>query len=355
MASDDSSLSSAEHVTKISALEFNDPLYLHSSDTSGASLITQKLKGTENYKEGQWDRCNSVVLTWILVSLSEDVYNGQIFSKSAETVWNELKETYDKVDASVTFNLYQQINSCSQFGLSLSDYYHKLNAMWRQFDEMVKIDDVVSANKSFQDHCKFLKLMQFLMGLDDVYTPIRSHILTSDHVPSVKVAFSIISWDESHRMHSENIHNAKSQPTAFVSKTGFNNNKKRFKNPPLKCTNCNMLGHIVDRCYELIGYPPGYIKKPFNQGSPRFNSNNCSTDKKDGCSSSVQLTSDQIMKLLSLIKDQPCVGNLDANMAGTFVNNNTLFNGNFNLFFSTNCMNTSEKFSNGWIIDSGAN
>ncbi|XP_071714419.1 uncharacterized protein [Rutidosis leptorrhynchoides] len=144
MASDTKSNTS---VTKISKLEFNDPLYLHPSDTPGASLITQKLKATENYNVwsramklalqtknklgfidgscpryeyedddvllGQWDRCNSVVLTRILLSLSEDVYNGQIFSKTAESVWSESKETYDKIDASVTFNLYQKINSCS--------------------------------------------------------------------------------------------------------------------------------------------------------------------------------------------------------------------------------------------------
>ncbi|XP_071739357.1 uncharacterized protein [Rutidosis leptorrhynchoides] len=191
--SDDSSVSSVG-ITKISKLEFNDPLYLHPSDTSGASLITQKYEYEDDeVLLGQWDRCNSVVLTWILMSLSEDVYNGQIFSKTAEYVWNELKETYDKIDASVTFNLCQKINSCSQSGKSLSDYYHKLNAMWRQFDDMIKINDMVSANKSFQEHNQFLKLMQFLMGLDDVYVPIRSQILTSDPVPSVKTAFSTIS------------------------------------------------------------------------------------------------------------------------------------------------------------------
>ncbi|XP_071704621.1 uncharacterized protein [Rutidosis leptorrhynchoides] len=273
-------------------------------DSSGAPLITQKLKGTENYNVwscalklalqtknklgfidgsrarfeyedddvllGQWDRCNSVMLTWILMSLSEDVYNGQIFSKTVESVGTELKETYDKIDASVTFNLYQNINSCSQAGQPLSDYYHKLNAMWRQFDDMIKIDDIVSANKSFQEHNQFLKLMQFLMGLDDVYVPIRSQILISDPVLNVKTAFSIISRDESHRLHSNN--SVKNQSSAFVSKTsntsnnnsGYNN-KKKYRNPPLKCTNCNMLGHTVD-----------------------------------SSGSSVQLTSDQIMKLLSL-------------------------------------------------------
>ncbi|XP_071695604.1 uncharacterized protein [Rutidosis leptorrhynchoides] len=193
--SDDSSVSSVG-ITKISKLEFNDPLYLHPIDTSGASLITQKLKGTENYNV--WSCAMKLALrTKNKLGFIDDVYNGQFFCKTAESIWSELKETYDKVDASVTFNLYQKFNSCSQSGQPLPDYYHNLNAMWRQFDDMIKIDDIVSANKSFQEHDQFLKLMQFLMGLDDVYVPIRSQILTSDPVPYVKTAFYIISRDES--------------------------------------------------------------------------------------------------------------------------------------------------------------
>ncbi|XP_071719254.1 uncharacterized protein [Rutidosis leptorrhynchoides] len=209
----ESGSTSSSSVTKISKLEFNDPFYMHPSDTSALQTNNKLgfIDGTcvrFEYEDdevllGQWDRCNLVVLTWILMSLSEDVYNGQIFSKTAESDWSELKETCDKVDASVTFNLYQKINSCTQSGQSLFDYYHKLNAMWRQFDDMIKFDDIVSANKSFPEHSQFLKLMQFLMRLDDVYTPIRSHILTSDHVPSVKIAFSITSRD---LWHSNNTH-----------------------------------------------------------------------------------------------------------------------------------------------------
>ncbi|XP_071687667.1 uncharacterized protein [Rutidosis leptorrhynchoides] len=107
-------------VTLINKLDFRDPLYLHASDTSGTSLISIKLKGTENYsvwsraltlalntknKKGfidgtcerntyaddevllnQWDRCNAVVLTWILTSISDELYLGQIFSNDASVV-----------------------------------------------------------------------------------------------------------------------------------------------------------------------------------------------------------------------------------------------------------------------------
>ncbi|GJW31157.1 hypothetical protein Tco_0051189 [Tanacetum coccineum] len=117
----------------------------------------------------QWDRCNVVVLNWILSSLSQDVYLGHVFSNNAATVCRELQETYDRVDGSIVFNLMQKINSFKQ------------------------------ARNELFDHAKLLKLMQFLMGLDDVYQPIRSSIMTREILPEAKDAFLIISREESHR------------------------------------------------------------------------------------------------------------------------------------------------------------
>lgn len=146
-------------VTRVDKLDGSDPLYLHASDSSNLTIVNVKLKGTENYtlwansmtlalqvknKLGfidgkckryndnevlamQWDRCNSVVLTWILNSISEELYMGLVYSKLASDVWTELKETYDKIDESVIFNLYQKINNLTQNGMSVSEYYHKYN------------------------------------------------------------------------------------------------------------------------------------------------------------------------------------------------------------------------------------
>lgn len=49
----------------------------------------------------QWDRCNAIILTWIMNSVSQDVYLGLIYSNNVASVWKELEETYDKVDGSV--------------------------------------------------------------------------------------------------------------------------------------------------------------------------------------------------------------------------------------------------------------
>ncbi|XP_071687378.1 uncharacterized protein [Rutidosis leptorrhynchoides] len=157
-------------VTLINKLNFGDPLYLHPSDTtSGTPIISIKLKGTENYNiwstsmilalgtinklgfingtcvksttddvlSAQWDRCNTVVLSWILATLTEEVYSGQIFNSLALNVWNDLKETYDKKDGSIIFNLHHKINSLKQNDSPLSEYYHNLNSLWKQYDSMV--------------------------------------------------------------------------------------------------------------------------------------------------------------------------------------------------------------------------
>ena len=218
----------------ISNLDLGNPLHLHSNDISTSSIVSIKLTGTENYRvwstamklaintrnktgfitgkwirasyassdvlANQWDRCNSIVLSWILNSVSEDLYLGQIFSENAADVWAELKETYDKLDGSIILSLMQKINNFRQGELTVSEYYHKLNSLWREFDIMTKLPKCsCAAREDVLKHNQLMKLMQFLMGLNDVYQPIRSSILSRETLPDVKDAFVTISREESHR------------------------------------------------------------------------------------------------------------------------------------------------------------
>ncbi|XP_071740295.1 uncharacterized protein [Rutidosis leptorrhynchoides] len=199
MAGDDDGSSS---VTLVNKLDFGDPLYLHARDTTGTALVSIKLKGTENYSV--WSRAMLLTLNTKnkkgFIDGTYELYLGQIFSNNYVIVWQELKETYDKIDGSITFNLHKQINSLTQGGSSVSEYYHKLNTLWKQFDALVKLPKCVcTANADFVKHNNVMKFMQFLMGLDEVYQPIRSNLLMTDPLPNVKTAFAVISREESHR------------------------------------------------------------------------------------------------------------------------------------------------------------
>nr|GEX62848.1 ribonuclease H-like domain-containing protein [Tanacetum cinerariifolium] len=149
---------------------------------SNVALIGYILTGTENYKmwstamkialtgknkfgftygtyvkpvtslvlSQQWERCNAIVFCWVLSSLSHDLYLGYVYSQINSKVWDELEETYDKMDGSVIFNVINKIHALKQDDLSL------------------------------------IRIMRFLMGLNDAYLNIKSNIIARDPLPDVE-------------------------------------------------------------------------------------------------------------------------------------------------------------------------
>ncbi|GJY13173.1 ribonuclease H-like domain-containing protein [Tanacetum coccineum] len=260
--------------------------------------------------DNQWERCNFIVLSWLLNSVSEDLFLGQIFFDNVAEVWAKLKETYDKLDGSIIFNLLQKIHNFKQ-------------------------EDVLK-------HNQVMKHMQFLMGLNDVYQPIRSSLLSTETHPDVKDAFAIISREESHRgIASSSGDVPKPQTSSFVSKTNFsNNNNNRNKmfdnmrvnnfrtnfvntsgnirgpNLNLTCKNYKNVSHIIEICFNIIGYPPRYDKS-FSKPSVKsnFNANAELNQNTTQNGASLSFTNEQIMKLMSLVNDVPS-GKIHANMAG---------------------------------------
>ncbi|XP_071724491.1 uncharacterized protein [Rutidosis leptorrhynchoides] len=356
-------------LTLINKLDFGDPLYLHPSDTTGTPLISYKLTGTENYNV--WNRAMLLALgtknkvgfiDGTCIKSTTDpafakLYMGQIFSNNASAIWKDLSDTYDSVDGSVTFNLHHKINSLTKSGSSVDRSSH--------------------AN-GFTAHNQLIKLMQFLMGLDDIYQPVRSNLLTRDPLPDVKTAFAVVSREESHRgLHADGKsnktqasaffvknQNQKVQTPTFTTKPGFDNTR-RGPNMNLKCDKCQKFGHTIERCFELKGYPPGYKKKNYNFNKSKNASNNSIVDNTNlnsnqDCSTSsssvpLSFSHKQMMKILNLISDKSPTVEMSSNMSGMFINNSKLFNERFNEFFKFNSSKTMTHKSQGWIVDTGAN
>ncbi|GJU77272.1 putative RNA-directed DNA polymerase [Tanacetum coccineum] len=183
-------------------LVFGDPLFLNPNDTCRTPLINLKLTGMDNYNiwsiAMKFSLRNKSKLGFIdgTCKRNAKLYARQMYSKTTFDMWIDLKHTYDKVDGSVIFNLHKNINSLNQNGSSLSGYYHNLNTLWKQFDAMVSLPACTcNATKHYEHHANQIKLMQFLMGLDDVYLLIRSDILTREPIPLVKTAFAVVSGE----------------------------------------------------------------------------------------------------------------------------------------------------------------
>ncbi|GKD80516.1 hypothetical protein Tco_1347355, partial [Tanacetum coccineum] len=368
-------VSDVDNVTLICKLDVSPPLHLHPNDFVVLTVVSVKLKGTENY---QGDN-HALVLGWILNSISEELFLGQIILKRAKHVWDELKETYDKVDGSVTFSLHHKIHTLSQNGSSIADYYHKLNALWKQFDALIELPRCTChAADDFKKHNQLMKLMQFLMGLDDTYMQIRSSILSRENLPDVRSAYAIISSEESYRIATDSVSGTsqRSQTSAFnvnapnrgnfqrsQTSTSFsrpsnnnrpndNGNMRTAGGSTLVCENCGFNGHSIDKCFKIIRYPADFGKRKAGSNLKGKNVSNNVV----GSSSSNGLFDEQMATLISLIKENFVNGKgVHSNMAGTYMNSSTVFNKNFEKFFCSISLLHSKLVSNGLITDLSAN
>ncbi|XP_060200611.1 uncharacterized protein LOC132628870 [Lycium barbarum] len=144
--------------------------------------------------------------------------------------------------------------------------------------------------KSLEDK----KLMQFLMGLNEVYAQERGNILMMNPLPSIYQAYSLLLQDEGEREIFVNMTNLQSDFVSFMTKTqgpqGRNNQRfgkqsfkgwyqqqrfgnrnqrngrqiQRFKprknkyDPNAICTYCGKTSHLHDDCYRLHGFPDDF-------------------------------------------------------------------------------------------------
>ncbi|GKC63622.1 ribonuclease H-like domain-containing protein [Tanacetum coccineum] len=178
-------------VTLISKLNLSHPLHLHPNDFVALTVVSVKLKGIENYQV--W---SCVMLLAIKGKNKTGFIDGSCRRSNTDEV---LGRQWDRVNA-VVLGLHHKINTLSQNGSFIADYYHKLNALWKQFDALIELPRCTCHADDFMKHNQLMKLMQFLMGLDDSYMQIRSSIHSRETLPNVRSAYAIISSEESHRV-----------------------------------------------------------------------------------------------------------------------------------------------------------
>lgn len=102
--------------------------------------------------------------------------------------------------------------------------------------------------------------MQFLSGLDDTFSQVKSHIFLIEPLPSVKIACSIVSPEES-RQKGGSYGESSTKPQAFNDQK-----KNKFRgNSNLQCKHYGLKAHTIERCYKLIGYPKDFKFRNENQ------------------------------------------------------------------------------------------
>jgi hypothetical protein len=81
-----------------------------------------------------WERCNNLIHSWIMNSVSDNIAQSIVYIDNVLDVWNELKERFSKAVRIRVWKLKTEINNLKQGTGSVNDYYTELRSLWEEFD-----------------------------------------------------------------------------------------------------------------------------------------------------------------------------------------------------------------------------
>ncbi|XP_070019557.1 uncharacterized protein [Nicotiana sylvestris] len=201
---------------------------------------------------------------------------GIVFASNSKKVWSDFKEKFDRCILTRIYHMWTEIAILKQGTDSVTTYYSRMSDLWNELDVLApKSSFDCEESKLSLEILEQIRLLQFLMGLRESYSNVRSNVLTRRPVVSVNEAYTIVTQEESHR--SLGVVETNRDPlTMMAGKTqGFK--PKKFG---LVCEHCGYKGHLKENCYKIIGYPADFKrKKKFLSGGPKTYANAASTEE----------------------------------------------------------------------------
>ncbi|XP_035542195.1 uncharacterized protein LOC118344843 [Juglans regia] len=262
------------------------PYLLHPSDSPSLTLVNGLLTG-DNYPKWQkamtralnaknklcfvdgtlkapepntpeytrWNQTKDMVLTWILNSISPSLANSLEYHTNPRDVWLDLSSRFCHGNNARIYQLKRTLSSLHQTTNSIHDYYNQIKQIWDELGHLKQSTNLTALQQQADDE----QVFQFLLGLNDSFASLRTQILAMDPLPPISKVFSILFQEEQQRL--LNVRPPQSEIMAMAVRSSG-----RPKNP-FKCTACGKDGHTRDRCWTLVGYPPGRNPRPKTQPS----------------------------------------------------------------------------------------
>nr|XP_016452318.1 PREDICTED: uncharacterized protein LOC107776883 [Nicotiana tabacum] len=308
-----------ESVADKDTLDTSSPMYMHPSESAGSVLVPVAFDGTgyRSWRRGvlialsvknkvgfitrkcqkpvighvtfdQWERCDDMVTSWILNFLSKDLADSLQYVSDVKELWQELEDRYDQTNGAKLYQLQKEINDLSQGTLDITGYYTKMKKLWEELNAHAQCScqctcgAKANMHKAKQDR----RLIQFSMGLNEVYTIVRGSILMMNPLPSIAQAFSILIQEEKQREDKPHNQQLVIESTSLNANGPGNNNFRTNYNqhmnssgnnsygrghmgnrPSPFCDFCKRPRHTKDKCYKLHGYPQNLKYNNGNRGN----------------------------------------------------------------------------------------
>ncbi|XP_026441617.1 uncharacterized protein LOC113340759 [Papaver somniferum] len=216
-----------------------------------------------------WKRCDDLVGSWLLNSCQPDIRASCLYAPSSHAIWKDIQVRFCISNAPILFRLKSAIAAIRQESMSVSLYYTKIKTLWDQYDSLVAVTEVCicGAGKSLLERLERDRAVEFLQGLHDKFSNLRSQILLMDPFPTALRIFNMVQQEEEQQHITSsplpNIESAALNTNRFAAPSSANRSAASHnKRPRPHCDFCNRHGHVRDRCYRLHGFPSSSTSQP---------------------------------------------------------------------------------------------
>ncbi|XP_019237978.1 PREDICTED: uncharacterized protein LOC109218111 [Nicotiana attenuata] len=252
-------------------LSSTSPLYMHPSENAGTTLVPTPFDGSgyRSWRRGvlralsvknkvgfingkckkqyasdvlfdQWERCDDMVTSWILNSLSKNLADSLQYVNDAKELWKELEDRYDQTNGAKLYQLQKEISDLNQGTFDITGYYTKMKKLWEELNML---------NNHAQCSCQCEEKQREVKSQSQVMIDSTALNVNTTGVNTFRTNYS--------------------QNSAGTS--GFRGNYNPNRPRPF-CEYCKRPGHTKYKCYKLHGYPQG-MNRP-NNNSQTFNKYN---------------------------------------------------------------------------------
>ncbi|KAI5324577.1 hypothetical protein L3X38_033650 [Prunus dulcis] len=222
----------------------------------------------------KWRASDCQVKSWLFDAMQPNQIKRFIRYDTAKQVWAAIKQTYsDGADEAKIYDLHRRSFIMKQAGASVAKYYSELTEIFQELDQlspstMEHPKDIETRRKEVDRLLVYI----FLAGLDNNFDQIRGEILRMEPKPELEAAYAHIKRESNRQgTMSEVASEATALATARSRQSRPNNysvdlTRNRL---PMKCTKCGLDNHTIKGCYEIIGYPEGWVHKGRKKDSTR--------------------------------------------------------------------------------------
>ncbi|XP_073272345.1 uncharacterized protein [Primulina huaijiensis] len=283
-------------------------MYIRGRGKMGYLTGDKKALSEDDPMYATWDAENSMVMTWLVNSMEEEIGTNYMCFPTAYELWENINQMYsDLGNQSQIFELTLKLGELRQGEETVTKYFNSLKRIWQDLDtfdayEWKNAEDGQHHKKTVEDD----RIFKFLAGLNVEFDEVRGRIIGRRPLPSLGEVFSEVRREESRR----NVMLGKKGPAATVegsalASTGLNmrrgaaNLRKPEEKPSVWCDYCNRPRHTRETCWKIHGKPANFKGRTGEKTGRAFPTAN------EAETAASTITKEQLEQLLALIKSNP--------------------------------------------------